>query len=371
MKDIYELINDIDIDEAQIEIMEVSELEKAKAKNNLKKSIKKEKKWKKNLVAAVLLCSLIGGTGVVGIMNPAYAAEIPIVGDIFRFLDNGRTGAYDKYKEYADAIGAVKESNGVKVTIKEAVFDGKTLTYTYEIESNKDLGETPFLNANGPSISIKDYNGSLRGTSGVKKVSDNVYVGKDEYTLDDERKSIDFELNFTGIGDMSSESNKTVEGNWNFKINIKALDSIKQPINKKLEQKGIKLNIESISKTPASFTLTYSQEVPKELLKKYFIVDTLMEEVKDDLGNIYTTASFLTDPVREGDNAKRFIAVFGSLNPNATKLIITPKVHLSNDVTQVSSTGDGKEIDTSPIIDKDHPKSGEIKLDNIIIDLEK
>ena len=37
MKDIYELLNDINIDENEFEEMEVSELEKAKVKNNTEK----------------------------------------------------------------------------------------------------------------------------------------------------------------------------------------------------------------------------------------------------------------------------------------------------------------------------------------------
>ena len=40
MKDIYELLNDINIDENEFEEMEVSELEKAKVKNSIEKIIK-------------------------------------------------------------------------------------------------------------------------------------------------------------------------------------------------------------------------------------------------------------------------------------------------------------------------------------------
>ena len=46
MKDIYELLNDIDIDENEFEEMEVSELEKAKVKKTLKKSLNEKKKMK-------------------------------------------------------------------------------------------------------------------------------------------------------------------------------------------------------------------------------------------------------------------------------------------------------------------------------------
>ena len=50
MKDIYELLNDIDIDEKELEEIEASEIEKEKVKRNVKQSIrtkKKMKSWKK------------------------------------------------------------------------------------------------------------------------------------------------------------------------------------------------------------------------------------------------------------------------------------------------------------------------------------
>ena len=48
MKDIYELLNDIDIDENEFEEMKVSEIEKVRIKKKLKKSIhKKDNRYKK------------------------------------------------------------------------------------------------------------------------------------------------------------------------------------------------------------------------------------------------------------------------------------------------------------------------------------
>lgn len=53
MKDIYELLNDIDIDEKELEEIEASEIEKEKVKRNVKQSMrtkKKMKSWKKALL---------------------------------------------------------------------------------------------------------------------------------------------------------------------------------------------------------------------------------------------------------------------------------------------------------------------------------
>ena len=142
MKDIYELLNDVSIDDNEFEEMEVTEFEKAKVKSALKKSIPRKKKrmdWKMNVAAAAIVLGLSATT--LGLTFPAYAGNIPVIGDIFRFLDNGKTGLYDNYKEYSTEMNMTQESNGIKMTINDAVFDGETVAITYSIESDRDLGE--------------------------------------------------------------------------------------------------------------------------------------------------------------------------------------------------------------------------------------
>ena len=95
----------------------------------------------KGVAAASILVGV--SVAMLGIGFPTYAGGLPIVGDIFRFLDNGRTGLYENYKEFSTELNMTRESNGVKVTINDAVFDGRTITITYSIESDKDLGEKP------------------------------------------------------------------------------------------------------------------------------------------------------------------------------------------------------------------------------------
>ena len=87
------------------------------------------------------------------------AGNIPVIGDIFRFLDNGRTGLYDDYKEYSTEINMTEESKGISVTINDAIYDGKTVSVTYSIESDQDLGNDPII------LGILDIKGS-KGQAG-------------------------------------------------------------------------------------------------------------------------------------------------------------------------------------------------------------
>ena len=369
MKDIYELLNDVDIDENEMEMMEVSEFEKEKVKKSLKKSIKKNNVWKKkSLVAAALCCILIGSVGVVGITNPAYAAEIPIVGDIFRLLDNGRTGVYDKYKENANEINVTKESNGVAITIKDAIFDRKTVSYTYEIKSDKDLGESLMLN--GAPLSIKGYEGGMTGGSRIKKVSENTYIGQDNKTIHEEKNEVTCKLNFREIIPTGeNDSHAEVSGKWDFDFNLKAIENNTQIVNKVTEKDGIKAIIDSISKTSMSFSIDYSQNVPKELYDNWFWM-SLDIEVKDDLGNVYKGEGN-GGHGNVNDTIMNLRKTFGKLDKKATKLIITPRMDLSNTGGGVSVDENGNETEIKIEVDADHPEKGVIIFDDIVVDLEK
>src|SRR4051812_37553849 len=153
MKDIYEFFNDIAIDENECEEMEVSEIEKTRVKKALKKTIHEKKKWrnvKKNVVAASIIVCISATT--FGLTFPAYAKNIPVIDDIFRFFDHDgsgliysgkenisgndgtqkkETGLYYEYKKFSNEINMTKESNGIKFTVNDAIFDGKTVTLTY------------------------------------------------------------------------------------------------------------------------------------------------------------------------------------------------------------------------------------------------
>lgn len=87
MKDNYELLNDVTIDENELEELEVTDIEKAKIKRTLKNSIKNRRNhYKKKAIAASTIA--VVSTGVFVITFPAYAKNVPIGGDIFRALDN-------------------------------------------------------------------------------------------------------------------------------------------------------------------------------------------------------------------------------------------------------------------------------------------
>lgn len=324
MKDIYELLNDIDIDEKELEEIEASEIEKEKVKRNVKQSIrtkKKMKSWKKGVAAASILVGLSVAT--LGIGFPTYAGGLPIVGDIFRLLDNGRTGLYENYKEFSTELNMTRESNGVKVTINDAVFDGRTITITYSIESDKDLGEKPNIFG---YPQVMGFNGG-GGSSQVTKVGEKKYVGMTTMS-GNSSKRLDVANVWWNMEEIELDyKGNSIKGNWNFALSLKAMESKEVKVNRVSENELIKVNIDKMEVTPMSFIVFFNQEESKVLRSIWDSADVELE-IKDDLGNKYAgEGNGGTSTVAEPHKSS-WSSTFQKLNENATKLIVTPRVHL-------------------------------------------
>ena len=119
----------------------------------------------------------------------------------------------------------------------------------------------------------------MTGSSQIKKVGKNTYIGQDNSTIDEEKNEISCKLNIRKIGATGqNDSDIVVDGKWDFDFNLKAIESNKQIINKGTEKDGVKANIDSISKTSMSFIVNYSQVVPEELKKKWFGMSLEIED---------------------------------------------------------------------------------------------
>lgn len=382
MKDIFELIDEIEVNEDEMEEMDVSEFEREKIKNNIKRVIKKKKRKKNGLAVAAVCCAIIGSIGTLGIVNPTYAADIPIVGDIFRFLDNGKTGVYDKYKENSNEINMTKEDKGISITIRDAVFEGNRITYTYEIKSNMDLGKNPSIT--GIEVSGHEDDG-FGESSHVQKSGTNTYVGQCIATYDDEIKEDDIKVKIKvdKIRILIGENREVVEGKWDFKFNLHRVQGIDKVVNQRTQKEGITCSINKIHKTPMSFTIEYSTSFDDEIVNKLIDKNASIKEktrqqaraacgikkmleVRDDLGNIYNTDLHGESSSSEDMHNIITSSIFGQLNPNASQLIITPKV---------SFRGDGEitfeDKDDDIFFNGDDLKGKEIVFDDIVVDLEK
>lgn len=236
--------------------------------------------------------------------------------------------------------------------IKDIVFDGTVISYTYEVKTDKDLGEYVSFHPETKNI-FTMINGKYSGScySKCKKVSDNNYLGRAQITIErvENLEKVDLELMFNSVTGYDENHKKVddIKGEWNF--NIKDIPSLKNEVinvDKSTKKDDISINIKSITKSPISLKINYSQEISDDLYDKMYgyekedispedmkdkmnksaqmEFDKLVKlEVKDNLGNEYVSSGNFNG---DGDGKKtELIDVFKDIDEKATQLIITPK----------------------------------------------
>lgn len=358
MKDLYSHLNSLDLDEEELE---VSEIEKARVKAGIKNSLKKRKpmRWSKHTKAAMLIGA---STVVLGFSFPTAASQIPLVGDIFQYLDKGHTGFYNHYKEYSTELNLFEESSGIKVMINDAIFDGETVSVTFSVESEKDLGDDPII------FNHLDIKGStaMSGSSEIRKTGDGQYVGLMTASALEgiNGDSVMVKWDIDSITVLQGEKEEEIEGDWKFGFSLKATENKSRLVNQSINGKDVQVKIDRVAYTPLSFIIYYEQSASKRVQEQW--EDAYVDlEVKDDLGNVYTG-------IGNGGSGPdqyhmKWSKTFENLDPRASKLIVTPKVMLSSsdNMSGIEYTKEGSKEVVLP--EKSGKGREEFELDDVVI----
>lgn len=292
MKKLYKQFNHVKID-MELEPMEVSTHEKERIEKRIFK-VKKKKYFTKYMAAAAIFLLATGIT--VGYTFPAFATNIPIIGNVFSLFVDNEKYVFDNYGQYSTAMGMSQESNGVEVTITNAVYDTENITIAYTIKSDKSLGERPVIEESIVVDEFKErykYNGYDRNYI-VQKLSDTEYAVVYVYQLLKGTKPEKVHVSFQGdeIRDLNNGYN-AVAGDWSFEFTLEALKSESQIYQKdslKSEAEGVEVAVLKSTKTPIATTFYMSELVDEALLAQEYDKVRLVfvdYRVTDDLGNQY------------------------------------------------------------------------------------
>lgn len=292
------------------------------------------------------------------------------------------------------------ESSGIKITLKEADYDGRFINISYEVDTGKDLGKFIYVGSIDSDIRIKAYeNGkeysviSGYGGSGTRRVQNNKYFGNFDTIISNSgniylnNEKIDYDIDLSTvyaqlhIDQIGYEDEKTdefiyIDGEWNFPyIQLKSLGRSTHSINKSFEKDNAKLDIKAIQISPIQFSMIYTEDVKNTQYKSEDWTTTgISFEIKDNLGNIYestgahgtlinspeadiSTNTNLFKSIYNGDD-EVFIneCTFESIDKDANKIMIYPEVCFWRHVE--------KEDDEVPNVERKY-----ITFDTIEIDL--
>lgn len=264
-KEIFKLLNDININEEEYDNidLEMNELQKKKLKGYLKKKTK-TKKYKYGVSAAsvVLLCIL--GSGFV---NPAFAQNIPILGSILQSI-NDKVGFHGEYAKYSQEINKSVFDKDITVIINEVICDDNTLEIGYTIKGNEKIKDMlPDKNMSIPHLQMTSFkvNGTeLDANSGGTGdyVDEYTYVGSEELDIADKDlpRNFNFDISITDLGG--------IEGAWNFKFNI-SKDQITKYMtnfnpNTKVDFPDCSINLSKVSFSPINTSIIFDGSFKKD-----------------------------------------------------------------------------------------------------------
>lgn len=148
MKDIYELLNNAEMNLEEFENEKLSDYENKIAKKQISKELRKRKSsrhtWKKTLAAASVCICVIIGMGTIS----AAAGWLPIPDSFKAILGINTDEELDVANTMGTSTDVVAEDNGYKVSAEGLIGDGKNMGIVFRIEKSDgstllDSGEVP------------------------------------------------------------------------------------------------------------------------------------------------------------------------------------------------------------------------------------
>lgn len=213
-------------------------------------------KWFKYAAAVIL----IAGTVVCG-TNPALAAKLPLVGNIFKMVQ--KEVLYSgEYSEVAETVTETKKQEGITFTLSEVYCDGMSVFLTAEVLRE----EGGFLKIPGESMYVRGswsykgeaYNFGLEYLRG-KVVDDETFVGMLKINLPEyvtEQGNITLSLSSIGWDDVDIKDNDAeahrVKGDWSFEIPFKVDTEAVRRLATEKEENGYILKQMILSKYQAT-----------------------------------------------------------------------------------------------------------------------
>lgn len=339
MKEIYKRFSDLKIDPG-ITPVHVDDAEKAKVKKIALQRKRKNYVVRNTVVAAALLSiSFV----TFSITFPAIAAQLPIIGSIFSLFQE-ESNLIEDYGNYTSEIGITKESNGVQITVTDAVYDGESISIAYTMESEQDLGEEPVLTG---EVTVEQYSQSnyTPGRYMTEKIGDRQYAGVFiMYLMTGNKPDSAINVKWEGEEVLIVENRQSsIQGDWQFEFAIEPLESETIELSGlNLIDQGIEVNVHKMTTTPVSNIIYLSHKTEQALQDKWDFV-SMDFKVTDNLGNDYEVlpnAGFGGDPYHM--SWRIMTPVF---DENATSITITPVVTVFNDPNEDMVTFTMKPVD--------------------------
>lgn len=261
MNNIYELLNNAEIDLDDYNGEKLSDLESQKAKKQITKELKKMKKRTirrlHTSVAVAGLCVILGAGGI----SVAAATNILPITEVIKELFGIDS---EEEKQVLSDMGAnlneSDECQGYKITVESVVNDEKHIAVIYRIEKadGSNLYEDEIctdVRFWDRKLNVSTYGGSSGGleqnlNKKMIRFFDECYLGE---SIED-KEQIMVELNDMKL--FFEKREVEIKGNWKFVLPVQKIDySIKLAENQEIVYEDICARIEELTISPIGYSI--------------------------------------------------------------------------------------------------------------------
>lgn len=314
-KDIYEILNDSNIDIDKYKKYDLNDIEKEKLKNNFKNSVKNKKSIKKLPIAIAM--SLILATGLI---TTNLGSEILVSAAITTSNISSYLGLNKNLDNYSTIINKSISKNGVTISINDVILNNNELIVSSTIQSSKgDATKEGFHEFGNILINGKSVN--LNASGSARAIDKSTMESVSNYALPD--IDLSKEVNIKIIYSDVLVGDKFIYGPWifEFKTNGSELSKDTKRINldnKFTLENGNELTLTKFTSNAIGqeifYTIKNSNPTDKNAYDiKLVGTDNLNNPIEFDLssGN-YTGGILKLEPV------------LGKLSDKATSISLTP-----------------------------------------------
>lgn len=181
-----------------------------------KLTMKRKKRFTLKYLVASILLVVVGFTSL-GVANPIFAQGLPVIGSVFKQLNQM---LYSNYDDYSSDMNISSTDHGYKVTINKVAYDGISLAMAYTITSKAPLPIHP------DSVEMNfEINGKVYWSQVVGNLSGK--LSKDKKTFHGIVETILAQNNSTPSqtqGKISTDYVEILPDKFHLKINIQSFD---------------------------------------------------------------------------------------------------------------------------------------------------
>lgn len=282
-------------------------------------------KRRNRFMPAVATAVLIAGISVATLsVSPAlaqYMAQLPVIGNVFSIFAENEYGLA-AFEQFSEDVGLTETSNGITITIEQAVYDGTKLTFTYKVLSEKPLDSSAHLTDSPRLLEEEGATGGMEwepiegGIAGISEITH----------LDEDAEFVNVVWEPRSL----YTEEKEIPGDWKFEFAVKQLKQTPITLDEKVSASGVTVHLQELTITDVAVNIAYQQLADPAIVEAGNYVEAELI-AKDDLGNVYKMPFNGGSTPADAKTREDFewTATLTGLDPNASALTFYPFAHIS------------------------------------------